>query len=135
MIGGGASGTHLAALDLAEFLRRAVPIEALTPESGLSLRSSNGLSVTTMKAGIRLRIVVDEVQSDDRGDVFDRMLVLEDGLGPLDDVGGARDRCAAGQLDDDEQRALVVLGQESGRREFGKSDDAGRGDSDHHQSR
>ena len=68
-----------------------------------------------MKAAFGLRIIVDEIQPDDRGEVRDGLLLLQDRLGLADDVRGAPDRGAARQLDDDEERALVVLRQEAGR--------------------
>jgi hypothetical protein len=40
---------------------------------------------------------------------FDCLLVSHDGLGPADHVGRPKNRCPTRQLDDHEQRTLVVI--------------------------
>ena len=54
----------------------------------------------------------------DRGIVGDRRLLLHDGFRLPDHVRRPLDRRAARQLGDNEKGALVILGQESRRRDF-----------------
>ena len=82
------------------------------------------------EGGIRLGIIVDEVQADDRSVVLNGMFLRQDLLGLFNNLGGARDGCAAGQLRDDEEGALVVFRQEAGRRDFRKPDNAEHGSGD-----
>ena len=81
---------------------------------------------------IGLRIIVDEVEADDGGYVLDRVLVLQYRFRLPDHLGGPRDRCASGQLHDDEECALIVLGQESRGRDACQPVGAHRRDHDHH---
>src|SRR5262249_62148876 len=62
---------------------------------------------------IRLRVVVDEIQTDDRRKVRDGFLLAQDLLGLTDCLRRSRDCCAAGHLHYDEQCTLVVFRQES----------------------
>ena len=107
MIGGGAIGTARAAAHPRSLAPAGAMIAAA--RSSAPVRSSNGFSVHDQERGVRLRVVVDEVQADGRGIVGDRVLRLQDLLDLLDHARGAADRGAVRQLHDDEERALVVF--------------------------
>ena len=105
---------HRAAGNLPEF--RTEPLDQCrSRRTPRPLRSSNGFKRHHDEGRVGLRIVVDEVQPDDGGDVRDRGFRAQHRLGLAHDLGGARDRGAAGQLHDDEECALIVLRQEAGR--------------------
>ena len=75
-------------------------------------------SETTRKAGVRLGVVVDEVQADDRtSSPRSQLSPLRISSTWRDHVGVRADRGAVRQLHHDEEGALVVFGQEAGRRD------------------
>ena len=125
-------GDNRSALDLAE----------LGAQAGNQLRRSERTILAFFerlerdhhKGGVRLRVVIDEVQTDDRGEVRDRFFLAQHVLGPTNDVRGPGNRCAARQLNYDEERALIILWQKTGRCYPRQTDDAEACDHDHRQA-
>ena len=123
-IGGGASGTTVPPWIWRSFGPRRA-INCTHAERGV-LALLEGFERDHHEGGIGLRIVVDEIQADDRRDVLDGVLFLQQGLGLADHFRCAYDRRAVGQLCDDEQSALVVLRQEAGRGDLCEAGDPER---------
>ena len=66
---------------------------------------------------VRLGGAVEQRKADDRERVLDRRHLLEQRFDLLGHLAGARHRRAIGQLHRDEERALILFGEEPGRRQ------------------
>ena len=108
---------HGAALDLTEL--RPQPGDHFANAEVGALALLERLERDDHEAGIGLRIIVDEIQSDDRGVFGNGRVFLHDRLGLAHDFRGSSDRSSARQLDNDEYRALVILRHKSRRRHPG----------------
>ena len=124
MIGGGANGTALPPLTPRSC--GCEPRDDCVGRLGGSCALLEILQRDDHEAGVRLGVIVDEVQSDDRVYVGDRAFLLEDILGLPHHLRCAPDRGAVGQLDDDEECALIVGREEAGRRHPRKQPNAGK---------
>ena len=84
-----------------------------------------GLHAQDHEGGVGLVAAIQQREADDGEDVLDLRDLLDHGLHALDHAAGAGDACAVRQLYRDEEGALVLLGQEAGRRAQAEAVDAG----------
>ena len=129
MIGGGEIGIARAAADAGELLAK--PRDDGGGRIGGVRALVEGLQRHDHEGGVRLRIIVDEIQADDRGIIGDRLFPLQYVLDLLDGGAGAPDRGGVGQLHHDEEGALVFFGQEARRRHLVQRENAEDRDRDH----
>ncbi len=73
---------------------------------------------------VRLGCAVEQREADDRERMVDGRHLLQNALDLLGHLAGARHRRAVGQLHRNEERALVLLGQEARWRQQGDTEDA-----------